>query len=325
LKYGVEFVPYLRLETMVSLAKQVERLGFQQIWVCDHYHNRYVHSVLTQLAMETNNVHLGPGVTNPYLVHPTVTAAAVATLNEISGGRAILGISSGDPSFLWSVGIKQERPLTSVREAILIIRRLLRGEKVDFKGEVFSCHGARLRFKPSNDIPIYLGGRRRGMLQLAGELADGALINASHPVDIKDSIDYIRGGLKRGKRSPDDFDFVAYMAVSVDEDEERARKAARGVVAFVASSAPEESLAHRKISKDDVETIRKFLMMGEVTRAREAVTDEMLDEFSVCGDVEKLVSRVEKLKKIGVTRTVIGSPIGPDPAKSLDTVAENLV
>ena len=325
MKFGVEFVPYLRLETMVSLAKEVEQLGFQQIWVCDHYHNRYVHSVLTQLAMETKSVRLGPGVTNPYLVHPAVTAAAIATLNELSGGRALLGLSSGDPAFLWTVGIRQRKPLASVGEAVFMIRKLLQGEKVEFKGEYFSCHGARLRFKPTNKIPIYIGGRRRRMLQLAGEVADGALINASHPTDIKDSVDYINEGLKKGGRPAENFDFVAYMAVSIDDDEEKARKAARGVVAFVASSAPEESLAHRNISSKDVETIRKYLRAGEVKKAREAVTEGMLDEFSVCGSVDKLVSRVKALKRIGITRVVIGSPVGPDPAKSMKLVAKNLI
>jgi 5,10-methylenetetrahydromethanopterin reductase len=324
LKFGVEFVPYLRLDTMVALAKEVEQLGFQQIWVCDHYHNRYVHSVLAQLALNTRRVQLGPGVTNPYLTHPAVTAAAVATLNELSHGRALLGMSSGDPFFLETVGVKQTKPVTSVREAIHIIRGLLAGEKVEFEGECFTCRGARLRFRPGNHIPIYVGGRRERMLRLAGEVADGALINASHPVDIEDAVKSIKEGLRRGGRTQTDFDYVAYLAVSIDSDEKKARDAARGVVAFVASSAPEESLAHRSISAEDVEVVRRYLRRGDLAKAREAVTDEMLDEFSVCGGVDILVNRVEELKKIGVTTVVIGSPIGPEPLQSLKLVAKRV-
>ncbi len=310
---------------MAALARRAEQLGFQQIWICDHYHNRYVHSVLAQLATETQRVQLGPGVTNPYLVHPTVTAAAIATLNELSRGRAILGLSSGDPVFLETVGIKQFKPLTTVREAVYIIRKLLKGEKVEFMGESLTCHGAKLRFKPANKVPIYVGGRRQRMLQLAGEVADGALINASHPADIKECVSYVREGLKNSKRSKDKFDIVAYMAVSVDNNEEKALEAARGVVAFLASSAPEESLAHQDIREYEVEKVRGFLMTGDIQRARKAVTREMLEEFSVCGKVEKLVSKVEELKKIGVTNTVIGSPIGPNPIKSIELVAKNLI
>ncbi len=325
IQLGVEFVPYLRLGEMVALAKQVDESGFQQIWVCDHYHNRYVHSVLAQLALETRRVELGPGVTNPYLTHPAVTAAAVATLNELSGGRALLGISAGDPFFLATVGVKQEKPVTAVREAVHIIRRLLAGDRVDFEGERFSCEGARLRFKPAKDIPIYVGGRKQWMLELAGEVADGALINASHSEDIRECIGYIKGGLRLGEREPKDFDFVAYLAVSIDKNIEKARKAARGVVAFVASSAPPESLARRDISVEDVEVIRRSLSNGEIAKAREAVTDSMIDEFSVCGPPSELVTRVKELKKIGITRVVIGSPIGPEPAKSLKLAAGALL
>ena len=325
MKFGVEFVPYLRIDKMVALAKQVERAKFQQIWVCDHYHNRYVHSVLVKLALETRRVMLGPGVTNPYLVHPAVTAAAIATLNELSNGRALLGFSAGDPIFLETVGIQQRMPVTAVRESIHIIRKLLAGERVNFEGKCFSCRGARLRFKPANEIPIYLGGRRQQMLELAGSVADGALINASHLEDIRECIQYIKNGLKKSKRPQKNFDFVAYLAVSVGKDEEKARRAARGVVAFISSSAPPESLAHHNISPEEVEVVRNYLRAGEVAKARGAVTYSMLDEFSVSGEVDKLVSRVEELKKIGITRVVIGSPIGPEPIESLKLIAKALL
>jgi len=268
---------------------------------------------------------LGPGVTNPYLVHPTVTAAAIATLNEISNGRALLGFSAGDPIFLETVGIKQHMPVTAVKESVYIIRKLLAGEKVNFNGKCFSCRGARLRFKPANKVPIYLGGRRQKMLELAGSVADGALINASHLEDIRECIRYIKNGLQKGKRTKKNFDFVAYLAVSVGKDEDRARKAARGVVAFISSSAPPESLAHHDISPDEVDIVKNYLRTGEIAKAREAVTESMLDEFSVCGGVDKLVSQVEELKKIGITRVVVGSPIGPDPVESIKLVAKALL
>jgi 5,10-methylenetetrahydromethanopterin reductase len=324
LKFGVEFVPYMRLEKMVALARQAERDNFQQIWICDHYHNRYVHSVLARLAMETKKVMLGPGVTNPYLIHPAVTAAAVATLNEMSRGRALLGFSAGDPIFLETVGIRQRLPITAVREAIHIIRGLLRGERVSFEGKCFSCRGAMLRFKPLNDVPIYVGGRRRRMLELAGSVADGALINASDLDDIRECMGYIKNGLRMGRRGRRNFDFVAYLAVSIDTDGERARKAARGVVAFISSSAPPESLSRHNISTSEVDRVRRYLRAGEIAKAREAVTESMIDEFAVCGEVGELVSRVDELKRMGVTTVVVGSPIGPDPAESLRLIGKAL-
>ncbi len=320
MKFGIEFVPYLKLGTLVKLARLVDRSGFEQIWVCDHYHNRHVYPVLAQLALETRRVRLGPGVTNPYLVHPTVTAAAIATLNEISRGRMMLGISAGDPFFLATVGMERRKPVTAVREATHIIRELLAGNRVSFTGELFSCQGAGLRFKPADKIPIYIGGRRQRMLELAGSVADGALINASHPEDIQECIEYIKRGLRASGRRPKAFDFVAYFAVSIGRDVRKARDAARGVVAFVTSSAPRTSLERHGIGAEEVEPIRRLLTVGELKKAREAVTERMIDAFSICGPVEELVARVEELKRLRLTRTVIGSPMGPEPAKAFRSI-----
>lgn len=325
MKFGVEFVPYLKLDALVRLARLVERSGFEQIWVCDHYHNRYIYPVLTQLAFKTSRVKLGPGVTNPYLVHPTVTAAAVATLNEISQGRTLLGISAGDPFFLATVGIKQRKPVTAVREATHIVRELLAGNRLNFEGELFSCRNAGLRFKPAGKIPIYIGGRRRRMLELAGSVADGALINASHPDDILECTEYIKKGLRSSGRSPKTFDFVAYLVVSVEGDLKRARDVTRGVVSFVASSAPRTSLEHHGIEVKKVESIRRLLRAGELKKARAEVTERMIDAFSVCGTVDELSARIEELKRLGITRTVIGSPMGPEPARAVQSIAKALL
>ncbi len=325
MKLGVEFVPYSRIDRLTELARHVEGAGFEYIWVSDHYHNRYVHSVLVHLAQATNKVKLGPGVTNPYLVHPSVTAAAVATLDEISGGRAVLGISAGDPFFLATVGIRHRRPITTVREAVEIIQKLLSGESLDYSGDVFTCHGASLRFKPPSTIPIYIGGRKQHMLELAGAIANGALINASHPEDLKECIDYIHRGARRSKRKLEELDLVAYMVTSIDEDEEKARDRARTVVSFVATSAPPAALERHGIPLEDVEKISNFLRVGNIQKARGAVTQPMIDAFSISGPPDKLASHVEEISKLGVTQVVAGSPIGPNPTKAIGSIAEALL
>lgn len=323
-KLGVEFVPYSQIQKLGRLAKQVEDAGFEHIWVSDHYHNRYVHSVLAHLADVTERIKLGPGVTNPYLSHPSVIAAAIATLDEISGGRAALGISAGDPYFLSTVGINQRRPIATVREAIQIIRKLLSGERVNYSGEIFACRGASLRFKPPSKVPLYIGGRKRHMLELAGSLADGALINASHPEDLKECIEYLRCGAEKSKRKLEDLDVVAYMATSIGEDEEKARERAKAIVAFVASSAPEHALERHGIPPSDVERIREYLEAGATQKAKSAVTEPMIDAFSVSGSADKLSSRVEGLRKLGVTQVVMGSPIGPDASWAIESISKAL-
>jgi len=319
MKLGVELVPYMRLERMVGIARDVERLGYDQLWVCDHYHNRFVYVALSQMALQTSRIRLGPGVTNPYLIHPSVTAAAVATLGELSGGRAMLGISAGDPYFLETVGVEHRRPVLATREAIEIVRGLLTGERLSFRGEVFRCTGAKLRFKPPAPVPVYVGGRRERMLELAGEIADGALVNASHPDDLRDALRSVGRGLGRNPR--EEFDRVAYLAVSVGSDVGEAQKLVRGIVAFIAASAPKESLEIHGIPEEEAARVRKFLQRGEVVRAKEEVTSGMIEAFSVCGRWEDLEGRVEEVRRLGFDTVVVGSPIGPEPRRVLERVS----
>ena len=325
MKFGVEFVPYRTIDALVVLAKQVDMSGFDYLWVCDHYHNRYVHSVLARLALETKKVKLGPGVTNPYLVHPAVTAAAIATLDELSEGRAVLGISAGDPIFLSTVGVEPRRPITAVREAVHIMRELLAGKRVNFNGEAFVCRGAKLRFKPIGKVPIYVGGRGIRMLELAGSIADGVLINASHYDDLRECVQNIKKGAESAGRNLKELDVVAYMATSIHTDIARARASARTVVAFVASSAPPSALERHNIALTDVERIREKLRVGKIQDAAAAVTNRMIDAFSVCCKPTELVRHMEGLNELGITQIVIGSPIGPEPAKAINSIAKILL
>jgi 5,10-methylenetetrahydromethanopterin reductase len=320
-KNGIELVPYKTLDTLTSLAQLAERLGFEQVWVCDHWHNRYVHTVLAKLALATKEIKLGPGVTNPYLVHPSVTAAAIATLDEISKGRATLGISAGDPVFLATVGVNPTKPLTAVREATYLIKKLLAGETLNFEGKLFRCNGARLKNKCPHEIPVYMGGRRQRMLELAGEVADGALINASHPADIKECVKWVRGELRKAK-SKKEFDMVAYMAVSIDRDEKKAKAAVKNVVSFIASSTPPEALERHEINPEVVKSIKHRLLRGDLHGARELVDERMIDAFAVCGRIEKLSKRIEELPGLGITRVVMGSPIGPDQPRAIGLISE---
>lgn len=322
MKFGAELVPYYKTKKLEKLAKKIEEAGFDHLWVADHYHNRFVHSVLSHLADVTDTIQLGPGVTNPYLVHPSVTAAAIATLDEISEGRANLGISAGDPSFLNSVGIEHDKPITAVREAILMIRKLLDGEKVNFSGEEFSCSGAKLRFNPPHEIPIYVGGRGHQMMNMAGAKADGALINASHPKDLRECLKYLEEGAEQSGKNLRDFDKVAYMATSIDQNEEKAQDKARTVTSFVAASAPDSAIEREGISKGKINEIRNHLMNDETGKARKKLTEKMIDTFSVSGPLEKLEDRIETLREMGITQVVIGSPIGPDTRKTIEKIGE---
>ena len=224
-----------------------------------------------------------------------------------------------------TIGVEPKRPVVAVRETVQIVRGLLAGKRVDFEGEVFTCRGARLRVKPTGEVPVYIGARKPRMLELAGEIADGILINASHREDLKGCVGSVRRGAKSARRKLRGLDIVAYMAVSVDSDVKKARAAARRVVAFVASSTPRSALKRHGIPLVDVDRIRGYLRVGDIRKAAGAVTDQMIDAFAVCGTPAELKSHVEGLAKLGITQAVIGFPIGPRPTQAIDSIAKVLV
>src|SRR5215813_12900035 len=133
------------VRAMVERARLAEAIGYDTAWLADERFFRELYSCLAHFADHTSKVRLGPCVTDPFSRHPALTAMAIATLDEISGGRAILGIGAGISGFA-ELGIERRKPARAIRESVQLIRALLRGETVDFYGEVIALNNGRLSF-----------------------------------------------------------------------------------------------------------------------------------------------------------------------------------
>jgi 5,10-methylenetetrahydromethanopterin reductase len=324
-KFGIEFVPYKSVDEIVELTKKAEEAGFSYCWITDHYNNRNVYSFLTAIARATERIELGPGVTNPYHIHPAITASAIASVDEISNGRAILGISAGDRTVLGSLGIELRKPLTTISESIKVIKMLLAGERVDFEGEILKLKGARLNFKPKRKIPIYLGAQGPEMLKLAGRISDGVLVNASHPSDLDYAVRGIKRGVDEAGRKMEELDVAAYTSFSISESAEKAKGAAKPVVAFIVASSPPLVLERHGITARDAGRVRDAITSGKFGDAIAGVNDAMLDAFCIYGAPADCIGKIEEILKTGVTQLVVGSPIGPDPAASIEIIRREIM
>ncbi len=325
-KWGIEFVPDSAIEKVVNFIKLAEDAGFHYAWITDHYNNRNVYVTLTVAALQTSKINLGPGITNPYVINPAWTASAIASLHEVSGGRAVLGIGPGDKATFNTLGIEWQKPLTAVREAVATIRRLLRGELVKSKGQVFKYAGAKLSYRPQGEIPIYIGAQGPKMLRLAGEIGDGVLINASHPRDFEYAIKMIKEGAEKANRDIKSIDVAAYTCFSISEDYEVAKEKAKQVVAFIVAGSPPQVLERHGISPDVADIIRGHIAKGPkgFVDAFNAVTDEMVDAFAIYGRPEDVVEKINQLLKVGVTQVVVGSPIGPKKKNAIRLIKEKV-
>ncbi|HET6319561.1 MAG TPA: LLM class flavin-dependent oxidoreductase, partial [Chloroflexota bacterium] len=157
---------------LVELAQRAEAAGFERFGVSDWRYYQDCFVVMTACLQGTTRLQVESLVTDPYVRHPSLTAAALATMDELAPGRAIMGIGGGveQPAF-W--GESRPKPVQAVREAVEICRRMWRGERVEFEGEVMRLHEAHLQFvAPRPDIDVLIAARGKRMLALAGEIAD---------------------------------------------------------------------------------------------------------------------------------------------------------
>ena len=311
LKFGIEFVAIESPIKIAKYAKLAEELDFDYIWITDHYNNRSAYSTLAVVAMKTDRIKIGTGVTNPYLRNIAITASEIATINEISDGRAVLGIGAGDRATFDSLGVAWTKPLATMRESVDIIRQLCDGKRVQYDGKAIKMSG-KLNFK-SPDIEVFVGAQGPKMLELAGKIADGVLINASHPDDIKYAI---------SKVNNPDIEIGSYASVSVDKDRDKAKQSATIVVAFIAAGTNPAILEKHNIDQEKTKAIGQSLAKGDFKGAMGHVDNDMIETFCIAGTPEEVKDKIANLHKIGVTQMICGSPLGPEKEKAIAMLAD---
>ena len=244
MRFSVRLNNDLPLAEYARLARVAEAAGFDQIWVSHDLFLRSAPVLLTTMLQATERIVVGSGVLNPYTLHPAELAMLAATLDELSGGRFLLGLAAGAANFLEWIGIRQKQPLARTRRAILAIRALLAGEPVIGWGRE-----AYLRF-PARPVPIYLGAMSPGMLRLAGELADGALPLLFPPEHFATVAPLIAEGAARAGRSLDDLDLVACVWCAVAEDRAAAEAVLRDKIAYYGSALSPLILQRLGLTRD---------------------------------------------------------------------------
>lgn len=324
--FGIEFVPGEPIINLVKYVSEAEKSGFQYCWITDHYNNRDVYVTLSTLALWTSKIKLGTGVTNPYTRSIAQTASSILTVDELSHGRAVLGIGPGDKATFDALGIEWIKPVTTIRESVATLRELLAGKAVKKEGEVIKLKGARLAVKATSPhIPIYIGAQGPQMLKTAGEIAEGVLINASHPKDFEFAIEKIEEGAKIAGKSLKDIDVTAYACFSCDKDAEKAMNEAKIVVGFIVAGSPPMVLERHGIDPEAAKKVSDAIAKFDFPAIMGSVNSDMMEAFSICGTPDDCMDRINELLKIGVSQIVVGSPIGPDKSKSIKLIGKEII
>ncbi len=329
MSYGIEFVPgNINVKQVVKYCKLAESKDIDYAWITNHYNNRHCYPTLAMIAANTDSLKMGPGIMNTFTDTPAAIASFMATLNEISDGRAVLGIGPGDLSTLPKLAIQGEKPVARLEEGIVQIRRLLAGEEIKKTGQMqfFDYDGAKLTgvtLPGKKGIPVYVGAQGPKMLELAGKIGDGSLINASNPKDFEIAIPIIKQAeAAAGKKG---HDVGAYTAISVDKDKKKAMNAAKIVAAFIAAGSPPPLLQRHGLDMGNVAKIKEALARFDFKAVGGLVGDKEIEAFTIAGTPEECAQKCQDLMKAGVTQVIFGSPLGPDMANSIRLIGKYIV
>ena len=257
------------------------------------------------MACQTESLRIGISVVNPYTRHPGLIAMEFATLDEISGGRAVLGIGAGTRFWIQDqLHLGWERPGRAIRETVDLIRALLRGEQLTCSGEIFRLTDAVLHFSPPRSHPpIHLGVTGPKNLQLAGAIADGDILSTmSGPEYVRFAREQLRLGAERAGRTLEGFEVSAILPISISEDEKEAREAVKpllavllGIGAFEATSPILRCVEYPDTLLDSSPAFQA----GEIPV--ELVTDQVIDSFAIAGSPARCRKRMAEFVAAGWT------------------------
>ncbi len=317
MKIGVAIAPKLTIREQMAEAARCDAEGLA-LWAPDERFMRDPFVAMTAMATATSRSTIGTGVTDPFIRHPLLTAAATAALDELSGGRAILGLGAGVSGFD-ALGIERIAPATAVREMIEICRRFWSGEKLVYEGKRVQVRGAHLDF-PARRIPIFVGGRGEKILAVGGQHADGVIIgHFTSAAGIGFARGHIDQGLARREAGLAAPELVVWAYTSVSEDRNAALDAVRPAIGRTIRSTPTALDVVGVKAPDLLAELDRFgyARSAEYDAAmRRTVPEALTEHLSIAGTPEDCADRIRAIRACGIEQVIVL----PYPADGMSAV-----
>ena len=287
-------------------ARRMEELGYESVWIADTGAGPDAFVVAAAVAAVTSRLRIGTAVVPVYTRTPSVFAAAAGSVAQLAPGRFVLGIGASSETIVegWG-GVPFVKPLTHVREATTVIRQMLAGERVTFEGSRLRTRGFRLVSPPPRPVPIYLAALMPPMLELAGEIGDGVILNMMPVEAVPRMLEHVRRGAARADRDPDGIEVVARFQVIVTDDPASARGAVRHMLGpYFATSVYNRFAAWCGFEREAEEILAGWRAKDRA-RNLAAVTDEMIDRIAIIGSVDECRRRLAAFHQAGVTTPMV--------------------
>ena len=314
MRFSVELVPKEPFWRMRVYAATAEGLGYSAVWLSEHFFNRSSVVASTYLALRTRTISIGLGVLNPYAFNPITMAQFAASLTELAPGRVMLSIGAGDPIALNAMGYEQMEPLKKVEEAVKTVKTLLTGEA--------TSGGARLDFRPRGLVPVYVAAQGRRMLELAGRIGDGVLVNSANLPFLEESLKVVRQSASSSGRQG--VDVEVEVLTSVHEDRSKAVKTVKPYAAVVLLGMPESWKERLGVGEELIARLREAVVRGEWLRIHELMPDDLALSLSLAGSGAEVAKSISELPLELMDGLVFGGPLGPYPRRALSELMRAL-
>ena len=323
MRLGVAFSGGLTPPEVVECVVAAERLGYESAWMTEG-HGGDQFAILSACAVRTERILLGTAISSVFVRSAPTIAMAAATVDHLSSGRFILGLGSShkvqvEPEH----GLTFAQPVQRLRESVEIVRALLRDGEVSHHGQVISIERFDLWFSPRRTvIPIYVAAVFPTMLEICGEIADGALLTWCTLDHARDAARHVADGARRAGRTPA-VEVATLLSCSVAADRKTAHDRMRAPLATYAFRFPR----YRRLMAEsgfatEVEKVRAAWEGGDPRRAMQLVPDGLIERITLAGTAEECRARIEQYREAGITLPIVMPRIaGPDAKRqALDVI-----
>lgn len=312
----------------LDYVRYAEQRGFEAVWQAESRLVRDAIVPMAAYAAVTDKIKVGSGVINNWTRNIGLLAATFLTLDDLAPDRVICGIGAWWDPLAKNVGIERRKPLTAMRETVEVLRRLLNMERVTFHGEFHHVDGIELdvvhgRREPRN-VPIMIGATGDKMMELTGEIADGAVLNYCVPPDYNiKALELLEAGAKLAGRTLDDIDRPQLVVCSVDEDHDKAIDTTRELLTQYLAQQPHIAKASG-VSQQVVTEIQSILgwpaTKEQIKKAKHLVPEELILRITASGTPAEALAKVDEYRKHGCTCPIL-YPVGGDVRVLIDTFA----
>jgi alkanesulfonate monooxygenase SsuD/methylene tetrahydromethanopterin reductase-like flavin-dependent oxidoreductase (luciferase family) len=321
MKIDIEFNSgaQLPMNAIPDLARAAEAHGFDCAWGGEA-NNKDPTVMLSAIAAVTTRLKVGSAIYHILGRTPATLALQAMGLDELSGGRFLLGIGSSNPTIAKWHGQSFDRPLSRIQEYIEITRAAMRGEKLNFEGKFFTAQNFKMAFKPSGrSIPIYVAAFGPKMTRLAGRISDGVLINMANPTEISRIAAEVKAGAQEAGKDPSKMEIICKIRCSIAPNYGVAREALSHALTYYALADYYRELLGRMGFAEEVEAMRAAWKTGGFHAARALISDRMFNSLPLVAatSAPEVVEQIRPYIEAGATRIIL-----PYVAASDDIVGE---